>query len=97
LHWVEVWSETCRKGNKWLLNKLLHRFGEDVMDTMLRFTVDQTTASFRDKSQADLSILDIGTGNGVLPLELASLGHSRVTGEQEAIQAPVQRRAGPAV
>ena len=66
------------------------------MDTMLRFTVDQATASFRDKSQADLSILDIGTGNGVLPLELASLGYCRVTGEQEAIQAPVQTRAGPA-
>ncbi len=55
------------------------------MDTMLRFTVDQATASLGDNSQADFSILDVGTGNGVLPLELASLGLSRVTGEQEAI------------
>ena len=56
------------------------RFGEDVMETMLEFTADQIRAGYGDTSQSQVSILDIGTGNGVLPLELASLGYSKVTG-----------------
>ncbi len=50
------------------------------METMLRFTTDQIRAGLGDVAQAQVSILDIGTGNGVLPLELAALGFSRVTG-----------------
>ena len=64
---------TCLKAS-------MPRFGEDVMETMLHFTTDQIRAGLGDVAQAQVSILDIGTGNGVLPLELASLGHSTVTG-----------------
>lgn len=62
------------------LKASMPRFGEDVMETMLRFTTDQIRAGLGDVAQAQVSILDIGTGNGVLPLELAALGFSRVTG-----------------
>ena len=54
------------------------------METMLRFTADQIRAGLGDVAQAQVRILDIGTGNGVLPLELASLGYSRVTGASDA-------------
>ncbi len=56
------------------------RFGEDVMETMVQFTMTQIRAAFGDTLEADISILDIGTGNGVLPLELASQGFAKVTG-----------------
>ena len=59
------------------------RFGEDVMETMLQFTADQIRADHGDIAPAQVSILDIGTGNGVLPLELASLGYSKVTGASD--------------
>ena len=58
------------------------RFGEDVMETMLQFTVTQIRAAFGDTPEADVSILDIGTGNGVLPLELASQGFAKATGAE---------------
>lgn len=57
----------------------MHRFGEDVMNTMLRFTLAQIKAAFGD-AVAEVSVLDIGTGNGVLPLELASLGLCKLAG-----------------
>ena len=50
------------------------------METMLHFTTDQIRAGLGEVAQAEVSILDIGTGNGVLPLELAALGYSTVTG-----------------
>ena len=51
------------------------------MKTMMEFTTDQIRTGLGNLAQAQVSILDIGTGNGVLPLELASLGYSNVTGE----------------
>ena len=56
------------------------RFGKDVMETMVQFTMTQIRAAFGDTPEAEVSILDIGTGNGVLPLELASQGFAEVTG-----------------
>ena len=56
------------------------RFGEDVMEAMLHFTADQIRTGLGDVAQAQVSILDVGTGNGVLPLEMTSLGYSTVTG-----------------
>lgn len=51
------------------------------METMLEFTAHQIKTGLGDLAQAQISILDIGTGNGVLPLEMASLGYSDVTGK----------------
>lgn len=55
------------------------RFGEDVMETMVTWTADLLRQHF-PADYLDVAILDVGTGNGVLPLQLASLGFTCVTG-----------------
>ncbi len=51
------------------------------MYTMLLFILAQTSAAFGDAAEAEISVLDIGTGNGVLPLELSVMGFSKITGK----------------
>ena len=55
------------------------------MDTMLQFILAKTRAAFGYAAEAEVSVLDIGTGNGVLPLELAATGFSKVTGVASAL------------
>lgn len=54
-------------------------FGEDVMETMVEWTADLLQKEDQPLP-SDAAILDVGTGNGVLPLELASCGFSNLTG-----------------
>ena len=54
------------------------RFGEDVLDTMLTWT-DQMLRS-RTAHARQLSILDLGTGNGLFAIRLAALGYQNLTG-----------------
>lgn len=57
------------------------RFGEDVMDTMVAWTAGLLRRhSSSDCAPLDAAILDVGTGNGVLPLQLARQGYINVTG-----------------
>ena len=72
-----------------VLTSLNARFGEDVTETMVHFTMTQIRAAFGDAAEADVSILDIGTGNGVLPLELASQGFAKVTGAEHTPVLPL--------
>ena len=55
------------------------RFGEDVMETMVDWTVDLLQKEC-PSLPLEAAILDLGTGNGVLPLELASCGFGNLTG-----------------
>ncbi len=72
-----------------MITSLDARFGEDVMETMVQFTITHIRAAFGDAAEADISILDIGTGNGVLPLELASQGFVKVTGAEHTLILPL--------
>ncbi|CAL8468136.1 g7675 [Coccomyxa elongata] len=54
-------------------------FGEDVMETMVDWTVDLLQKE-HPLLPLEAAILDVGTGNGVLPLELASHGFCNLTG-----------------
>ena len=55
-----------------------HRFGEDVLETMLAWT-DQLLRG-RESNARQLSILDLGTGNGLFAIRLADLGYQNLTG-----------------
>ena len=66
------------------------------METMVHFTKTQIRAAFGGAAEADVSILDIGTGNGVLPLELASQGFAKVTGAVHTPVLPLHRQGWPA-
>ena len=72
------------------------RFGEEVMEAMVQFTVTQIRAAFGDTAEAEVSILDIGTGNGVLPLEFASQGFAKVTGGEQTPILPPRSQEWPA-
>ena len=63
------------------------------METMVQFTMTQIRAAFGDAAEADVSILDVGTGNGVLPLELASQGFAKVTGAEHTSAPSLTRLA----
>lgn len=53
------------------------------MDTMLTWTTRLLSKHCGPEADAkQAAILDIGTGNGVLPLELAGQGYANVTGVQ---------------
>ena len=54
------------------------RFGEDVLETMLAWT-DQLLGS-RSAKAHKLPILDLGTGNGLFAMKLATLGYQNLTG-----------------
>lgn len=49
------------------------------METMVSWTAELIKREFPSAS-SDVAILDVGTGNGVLPLQFASLGFTRLTG-----------------
>lgn len=58
------------------------------MDTMVEWTTQLLKQNCSDSGGAlpvDAAVLDVGTGNGVLPLELARLGFTNVTGEEAPI------------
>lgn len=62
----------------------LRRFGEDVMQTMINW-VDLLVQQHKlDKNL--VNILDVGTGNGVLLVQLAKLGYRRLTGSDYSPQ-----------
>ena len=58
------------------------------METMVGWTADllhqhsssSSSSSSSSVCRKDAAILDVGTGNGVLPLELAHLGFTNITG-----------------
>ena len=54
------------------------RFGEDVLETMLGWT-DKLLLTQR-KGARELSVLDLGTGNGIFALKMADLGYKNLTG-----------------
>lgn len=56
----------------------MRRFGEDVLDAMLGFILSLVEAE--PHLAFDMPILDVGTGNGVLPVQLAKRGFTHVTG-----------------
>ena len=72
------------------------RFGEDVMETMVEWTADLLHQQRGNNDSMcgakNAAILDVGTGNGVLPLELAQLGFANVTGAHMVVCVLVQAR-----
>jgi hypothetical protein len=59
----------------------LDRFGEGVMVTMVDWTVDLLSKELgSERAAKQAAILDVGTGNGVLPLQFAKRGFLTVTG-----------------
>lgn len=60
------------------------RFGEDVMQTMISWVDLLVQQQKLDKNL--VNILDVGTGNGVLLVELAKLGYRRLTGSDYSPQ-----------
>ena len=68
------------------------RFGKEVMKAMVQFIMTQIRAAFGETAEAEVSILDIGTGNGVLPLELASWGFAKVTGGEHTPVLPLHSK-----
>lgn len=55
------------------------RFGEDVMETMVGWTAELLHRE-RPSQPLDAALLDVGTGNGVLPLSLVQLGFTNISG-----------------
>ncbi|EIE20666.1 S-adenosyl-L-methionine-dependent methyltransferase [Coccomyxa subellipsoidea C-169] len=77
-HWDETYAleldnlqEHGDEGEIW--------FGEDVMDMMVGWTEELVHREYPSQA-SDVAILDVGTGNGVLPLQLAHLGFTNLTG-----------------
>lgn len=62
----------------------MRRFGEDVMHTMVVW-IDRLLQQQR-LDQASVSILDVGTGNALLLVQLARLGYKRLTGSDYSPQ-----------
>ena len=62
----------------------LCRFGEDVMHTMVDWLDVFLKQQKLDKQS--VRILDVGTGNGVLLLQLAKLGFQNLTGSDYSAQ-----------
>jgi 2-polyprenyl-3-methyl-5-hydroxy-6-metoxy-1,4-benzoquinol methylase len=56
----------------------LYRFGQDVLEAMLDFI--STLVESTPQLALNMPILDVGTGNGVLPIHLAKRGFGHVTG-----------------
>ncbi|KAK9803381.1 hypothetical protein WJX72_002428 [[Myrmecia] bisecta] len=78
----EYWESTYKKE---LVNLQQHGdlgevwFGQDVMQTMVSFIDDMLKARHGSEA-ATRQILDVGTGNALLLLELARLGYQKLTG-----------------
>lgn len=49
------------------------------MDMMVGWTAKLVHREYPSQA-SDVAILDVGTGNGVLPLQLANLGFTHLTG-----------------
>ena len=61
------------------------------MDTMVEWITQllrRQCSSSGEGPPLDAAILDVGTGNGVLPLELARLGFTNVTGKEASLKLP---------
>ncbi len=61
-----------------------YRFGEEVMHTMIDWL--HVLLSQQHKNDKSIAILDVGTGNALLPLQLAKLGYSNLTGSDYSAQ-----------
>ncbi|DBB10727.1 TPA: hypothetical protein ACH3X3_007218 [Trebouxia sp. C0006] len=59
-------------------------FGEEVMHTMVEWL--HILLSQQHKNNKAIAILDVGTGNALLPLQLAKLGYSNLTGSDYSAQ-----------
>ena len=60
------------------------RFGADIMHTMVQWL--HALLLQHSLSTTSTSILDVGTGNALLPLELAKLGYTDLTGSDYSPQ-----------
>ena len=60
------------------------RFGAEVMHTMVSWL--DTVLTEQSGGTRSISILDVGTGNALLPLELAKLGYIDLTGSDYSPQ-----------
>lgn len=67
-----------------LLRLLRARFGADVMHTMVQWV--HALLLQHSLSIISASILDVGTGNALMPLELAKLGYTDLTGSDYSPQ-----------
>ena len=67
-----------------LTEVLGYRFGEEVMHTMIEWL--HLLLSQQHKNDKSIAILDVGTGNALLPLQLAKLGYSNLTGSDYSAQ-----------
>ena len=83
-----AWGACCLFG---IELQSLHRFGEDTMATMLEWVtalLRQHRSGSGGGPPLSAAILDVGTGNGVLPLELARLGYTNITGPGAPLTLP---------
>ncbi|KAL0019582.1 hypothetical protein WJX79_001749 [Trebouxia sp. C0005] len=60
------------------------RFGEEVMHTLIEWL--HLLLSQHYKNDKSIAMLDVGTGNALLPLQLAKLGYSNLTGSDYSAQ-----------
>ena len=67
-----------------LLRLFWPRFGADVMHTMVQWL--HALLLQHSLSTTSSSVLDVGTGNALLPLELAKLGYTDLTGSDYSPQ-----------
>ncbi|KAA6428876.1 MAG: methyltransferase 10 [Trebouxia sp. A1-2] len=59
-------------------------FGEEVMHTLIEWL--HLLLSQHYKNDKSIAMLDVGTGNALLPLQLAKLGYSNLTGSDYSAQ-----------
>ena len=62
----------------------MRRFGEDVMHTMVDWL--HGILSRQNADHVRLRIMDVGTGNALLPLQLHKLGYCNLTGSDYSAQ-----------